>query len=117
MYVGLDVRVFLAVFVVFVVDLAFGIDPLGRPDGDRLKVGHMAITMEQARQRLLDLLAQHDGYVPIEMIEDDEDFAENRETVSAAARALVTDPDIIGGQETHPDEHWFPYSFLMRSTS
>jgi hypothetical protein len=77
----------------------------------------MPITTEQATQRLRDLLDRHDDYVPIELIEDDEDFAENRETVSAAARALATEPDVITGEETHPHEHWFPYSFLMRSSS
>ena len=75
----------------------------------------MALTMEQATQRLLDLLARHDGYLSIEQIEDDETLAENRDVVSAAARALMTDPGIDGGEETHRHEHWFPYSFLMRS--
>jgi len=56
----------------------------------------MALTMEQATQRLLDLLDHHDGYIAIERIEDDEEFAEHREIVSAAARALTTDPNIIG---------------------
>jgi hypothetical protein len=74
----------------------------------------MAITMEQATQRLRDLLDKHDDYVPIELIEDDEDFAESRDIVSAAARALATESDLITGEETHPHEHWFPYSFLMR---
>jgi hypothetical protein len=72
--------------------------------------------MEQATQRLRDLLAKHDDYVPIELIEDDEDFAESREIVSAAARALATESDVITGEETHPHEHWFPYSFLMRES-
>jgi hypothetical protein len=74
----------------------------------------MPITMEQATERLLELLDRHDGYVPIEMVEDDEDFAESREVVVAAARALATGADVITGEETHPHEHWFPYSFLMR---
>jgi hypothetical protein len=77
----------------------------------------MAFTLEQAVQRLLDLLDRHDGYVPIAMIEDDEELSESRETVSAAARALATEPDIIAGEEVHPHEHWFPYSFLMRSAA
>jgi hypothetical protein len=76
----------------------------------------MPITMEQATQRLRDLLDRHEDYVPIEMIEDDEDFAESREIVSAAARALATESDVITGEETHPHEHWFPYSFLMRES-
>jgi hypothetical protein len=75
----------------------------------------MTITMEQATQRLLDLLDQQHGYLTIDQIEDDEMFAENREIVSAAARALVTDPEVLGGEETDAVEHWFPYSFLMRS--
>ena len=74
------------------------------------------MTVEQAKQRLLDLLDQHDGYVPIEMIEDDEEFAEHRDIVSAAARALTTNPNIVGGEETHPHKRWFPYSFLMRES-
>jgi hypothetical protein len=74
------------------------------------------ITQEQATQRLLDLLDQHDDYVPIEMIEDDEDFAESRDVVVAAAEALAAQPYVITGEETHPHEHWFPYSFLMRGT-
>jgi hypothetical protein len=74
----------------------------------------MPITMEQATQRLRDLLDEHDDYVPIELIEHDEDFAESRDIVSAAARALATESDVITGEETHPHEHWFPYSFLMR---
>jgi hypothetical protein len=77
----------------------------------------MPITMEQATQRLRDLLDQDEGYVPIEMIEDDEDFAESRAVVTAAARALSTESDVITGEETHPHEHWFPYSFLMRSST
>jgi hypothetical protein len=76
----------------------------------------MPITMEQAIQRLRDLLDRHDDYVPIELIEDDEDLAESREIVSAAARALATESDVITGEETHPHEHWFPYSFLMRES-
>jgi hypothetical protein len=76
----------------------------------------MPITMEQATQRLRDLLDKHDDYVPIELIEDDEDFAESRDVVSAAARALATESDVITGEETHPHEHWFPYSFLMRES-
>jgi hypothetical protein len=76
----------------------------------------MPITLEQATRRLLDLLDRHDDYVPIEMIEDDEDFAESREVVSAAARALGTESDVVTGEETHPHEHWFPYSFLRRSS-
>ena len=72
--------------------------------------------MEQATQRLRDLLDKHDDYVPIELIEDDEDFAESRDIVSAAARALATESDVITGEETHPHEHWFPYSFLMRES-
>jgi hypothetical protein len=76
----------------------------------------MPITMEQATQRLLDLLDRHADYVPIELIEDNEDFAESREIVSAAARALATESDVITGEETHPHEHWFPYSFLMRES-
>jgi len=76
----------------------------------------MPITMEQASQRLRDLLDKHDDYVPIELIEDDEDFAESRDVVSAAARALATESDVITGEETHPHEHWFPYSFLMRES-
>ena len=76
----------------------------------------MAMTMEQATRRLLDLLARHDDYVPIELIEDDEDFAESRDTVVAAARALAARSDVLTGEETHPHEHWFPYSFLMRSS-
>jgi hypothetical protein len=74
----------------------------------------MPITMQQATQRLRDLLDKHDDYVPIELIENDEDFAERRDVVSAAARALATESDVIAGEETHPHEHWFPYSFLMR---
>jgi hypothetical protein len=76
----------------------------------------MPITQEQASQRLRDLLDQHDGYVPIELIEDDEDFAESREIVVAGAEVLAVESDVITGEETHPHEHWFPYSFLMRST-
>lgn len=76
----------------------------------------MSVTMEQAVRRLRDLLDQHDGYVAIELIEEDDDFAESREIVSAAARALATESEITTGEETHPDEHWFPYSFLMRSS-
>jgi hypothetical protein len=72
------------------------------------------VTVDEAKQRLLGLLDQHDGYLPIEVIEDDEDFAEHRDIVSAAARALTTDPNVIGGEETHRHEHWFPYSFLTR---
>ena len=77
----------------------------------------MPITMAQATQRLLDLLDRHDDYVPIELIEDDEDFAESREVVTAAARALATESDVLTGEETHPHEHWVPYSFLMRSST
>ena len=77
----------------------------------------MSLTTEQVTQRLLDLLDRHNDYVPIELIEDDEDFAESREVVLAAARALATRPDVIVGEETHPHEHWFPYSFLMRSSA
>jgi hypothetical protein len=76
----------------------------------------MPITMEQATQRLLDLLDRHDDYVPIELIEDNEDFAESREVVVAAAEALASQPEVITGEETHPHEHWFPYSFLMRES-
>lgn len=76
----------------------------------------MVMTMEQATQRLLDLLDRHDDYVPIELIEDDEDFAESRDTVVAAARALAAESNVLTGEETHPHEHWFPYSFLMRSS-
>jgi hypothetical protein len=77
----------------------------------------MAITEDQATQRLLDLLDRHDNYVPIELIEDDEDFAESREVVLAAAQTLASQSDVITGEETHPHEHWFPYSFLMRSSA
>jgi hypothetical protein len=82
-----------------------------------LRFRHMTFTVEQATQRLLDLLDRHDGYLDIERIEDDEVFAENRDVVSAAARALLTDPTMLSGEETHLHEHWFPYSFLLRSTS
>jgi hypothetical protein len=76
----------------------------------------MPITMEQATQRLRDLVDKHDDYVPIELIEDEEDFAESRDIVSAAARALATESEVITGEETNPHEHWFPYSFLMRES-
>jgi hypothetical protein len=50
------------------------------------------------------------------LIEDDDDFAESREVVTAAARALSTESDIATGEETDLHEHWFPHSFLMRSS-
>jgi hypothetical protein len=78
-------------------------------------MSRMAVMLEQATRRLLGLLDNHEDYVPIELIEEDEDFAESREVVTAAARALATESDIVTGEETHLHEHWFPYSFLMRS--
>jgi hypothetical protein len=62
----------------------------------------MTITMEQATQLLRDLLDRHEGYIPNELIEDNEDFAESREIVTAAACALSTESDVITGEETHP---------------
>lgn len=72
------------------------------------------MTLEEARQRLLSLIEQHDGYVSVAIIEADKQLAANREVASAAARELATEPEITAGEETDRPLHWFPYSFLMR---
>jgi hypothetical protein len=72
------------------------------------------MTVEQAKQRLLALIDQNDGYVGAAIIEADSELAENREVASAAAHALATEPGIITGEETD-GRAWFPYSFLMRT--
>jgi len=72
------------------------------------------MTVEQARQRLLALIEQHGGYVSVALIEADKQLAGNREVASAAARELVTEPEITAGEETDKPPYWFPYSFLMR---
>jgi hypothetical protein len=74
------------------------------------------VTVEQARQRLLELIDQHGAYVGAAMIEADRELAANREVVSAAAHALATEPGIITGEKTDSRD-WFPYSFLMREGS
>jgi hypothetical protein len=71
------------------------------------------MTVEQARQRLLDLIDQHGGYVGAAIIEADTELAENQAVVSAAAHALATEPAITTGEEAD-SRAWFPYSFLMR---
>jgi MFS family permease len=43
----------------------------------------------------------------------DPELAANRELVSAAARELASEPDVIVGAETDARD-WFPYSFLIR---
>jgi hypothetical protein len=72
------------------------------------------MTVEQARQRLLALIEQHDGYVSVAIIEADRQLAVNREIASAAAHQLATELDITAGEDTDNPPHWFPYSFLMR---
>jgi hypothetical protein len=72
------------------------------------------MTVEQARERLLALIEEHDGYVAVAIIEADKGLAANREVASAAARALATEPDITLGEETDQGPHWFPYTYLTR---
>jgi len=72
------------------------------------------MTVEQARQRLLALIEQHEGYVSVAIVEADRQLAANRQIASAAAHQLTTEPDITAGEETDNPPHWFPYSFLMR---
>ena len=47
------------------------------------------------------------------IVEQDEDLMQDRATVSAAAHALATEPDIVTEAETE-EQAWFPYSFMMR---
>jgi hypothetical protein len=72
------------------------------------------MTVEQARQRLLDLIDQHGGYVGAAIIEADRELAANREITSAAAHALATEPGIVTSEDAD-GRAWFPYSFLMRA--
>jgi hypothetical protein len=73
----------------------------------------LAMTVEQAKERLLFLIDQYGGYVGVGIVEADGELAENKDVVSAAARALATEPGIVTSEETN-SRAWFPYSFLSR---
>ena len=75
-----------------------------------------AMNVEQAKQRILALLAENSGSLPAAIVEADEEHAQNQQTVSAAAaHALATESDIITGEEQDARE-WFPYSFITRAS-
>jgi hypothetical protein len=71
------------------------------------------VEVERARERLLALLDENGGVLSAAIIERDEDLLQDPATVSAAAHALATEPDIIAGNESD-EQAWFPYSFMMR---
>jgi hypothetical protein len=68
---------------------------------------------EQAKERLIKLMATNDGNLTAGIVEQDPELAANRDLVSAAARELASEPDVIVGAETDARD-WFPYSFLIR---
>ncbi len=73
------------------------------------------MNVEQAKQRILVLLDENSGSLPVAIVEADEELAQTQQTVSAAAHALATESDITTGQETDARE-WFPYSFMTRAS-
>jgi hypothetical protein len=74
------------------------------------------VKIEQAKARLLELLDANGGSITAAIVEQDTQLAGDRDAASAAAHALAAESDITTGQETDGRE-WFPYSFLIRSTS
>jgi hypothetical protein len=70
------------------------------------------MTVDKATERLLALLDSHGGYLSGAMVEADEELAASQETVSAAAHALATEPDIAA---TSDGESWFPFASLERT--
>jgi len=72
------------------------------------------MTVEQAKQRLLRLIQENGGMVTAATIEALPELAGNHEVVSAAARMLATDPEIVTGIEAHGAQ-WFPYEYLKRA--
>jgi hypothetical protein len=71
------------------------------------------MNVEQAKQRLLQLLEEKGGSLQAADVEEDAELSQNQEVVSAAAHELATESEIITGPET--DGHdWFPFSFLTR---
>jgi hypothetical protein len=68
---------------------------------------------EHLRERLVDLMAANNGHLSADVVERDSELADNRELVSAAARELASEPDVVCGEEKDGRE-WFPYSYLTR---
>jgi hypothetical protein len=50
---------------------------------------------EQAKERLITLMEANDGNLTAGLVEQDSELAANRELVSAAARELASEPDVI----------------------
>ena len=71
------------------------------------------VEVERARERLLALFDENGGVLSAAIVEQDDDLMQDTATVSAAAHALATEPDIITGNESD-EQAWFPYSFMMR---
>jgi len=70
------------------------------------------MTVDEATQRLLALLDSHSGSLSGAIVERDEELAANRETVSAAAHALATEPGITA---TGSGNTWFPFTSIEKN--
>lgn len=66
-------------------------------------------------QRLLALIEGNGGAVTAATIEADKQLADNQEVVSAAARMLATEPEIVVREATGKGPRWFPYDSLTRA--
>ena len=72
------------------------------------------MTYDQAVNRLIQLARSNGGVLTATQVEADEELDEDRDLVSAAARALAGGTNIFSSDE--PDGRaWFPYSSLMFS--
>jgi hypothetical protein len=72
------------------------------------------VTYEHAVARLIQLARSNGGVLTATQVEADPELDEDRDLVSAAARALAGGTNIFSTDE--PDGRaWFPYSSLMFS--
>ena len=72
------------------------------------------MNFEQAASRLVAMARQNHGTVTAAQVEADAGLAEDRQLVSAAARALAGGTNVTGRDESD-DRNWFPYSTLTFS--
>jgi hypothetical protein len=72
------------------------------------------VTYEHAVNRLIELARSNGGVLTASQVEADWELDEDRDLVSAAARALAGGTNIFSSDE--PDGRaWFPYSSLLFS--
>jgi hypothetical protein len=73
------------------------------------------MTVEQARQHLLNLMKKNRGYVDRATVEADSVADANRDVISAAAHQLASESGIIVDEESSDRPTWFPFGFMNRT--